>query len=120
MSVCEKEFRIQNHHPKKYEAPQKGIGMGIENVVAWKGRKYTVLNPLIRLLDRLAKLICTFQNTKAGSPREGVGISSKSVIVVDKARKTLVVARIKENFQNRRGEASPRAYLLHSFKCSVN
>ena len=64
----------------------KSIAMGIENVVAWKERKYTVLNPLICLLDRLPKLIYTSQNTKAGSTRESLGISDKSVIVADKAR----------------------------------
>lgn len=45
-------------------SPKKVQEWVIEHVVAWKERKYTILNPLIRALDAIPRFICTFQNIR--------------------------------------------------------
>jgi len=50
--------------PSNMRSPRKVQEWVIEHAVAWKERKYTILNPLIKALDKLPRLICTFQNVR--------------------------------------------------------
>ena len=50
--------------PTNMKSPLKVQEWIIEHVVTWKPRNYTILNPIIRLLDRLPRYVCTLQNSK--------------------------------------------------------
>ena len=66
-TVCpfvKKSIEFSQAIPDNMRSPKKVQEWVITNAVAWKSREYTILNPIIGLLDRLPKFICTLQNSK--------------------------------------------------------
>jgi len=56
------EFRKEV--PTNMRSPLKVQEWVIEHVIGWKPREYTILNPIIGLLDTLPRLVCKVQNSK--------------------------------------------------------
>ena len=66
-TVCpfvKKSIEFSKDIPDNMRSPLKVQEWVIQHAVAWKEREYTILNPIIGLLDRLPRFICTLQNSK--------------------------------------------------------
>ena len=66
-TICpfvKKSIEFSKTIPDNMRSPRKVQEWVIEHAVAWKPREYTILNPIIGLLDSLPKFIYTLQNSK--------------------------------------------------------
>ena len=62
--MVKKSLEFSTNIPNNMRSPRKVQEWVITHVVAWKDRHYTILNPLIRLLDQLPKVRCRVRTNK--------------------------------------------------------